>query len=86
MTATGSEDRARRWYIVVDGQRLRELRCQRGLRQRELAELAGVSTYTVAKLERHQAVSCRTRTLARLAAALGEKPSAILPGVDQRTD
>jgi DNA-binding Xre family transcriptional regulator len=54
--------------------------------QVELARLAGVSPYTVSKLERQRATSCRTRTLARLAAALGEEPSAIVPNVGQRSD
>lgn len=86
MTAPASDERAKRWYTVVDGQWLRELRRQRGLCQRELAGLAGVSTCTVARLERGELVSCRTRTLARLAATLGEKPSAMMPGVGSRTD
>ena len=66
-----------RWTAVVDGQRLRELRRQQALSQVELARLAGVSAHTVSKLERQPASCCRSRTLARLAAALGESPSAI---------
>lgn len=77
---------AERWMVIVDGQRLRELRHQRAISQVELARLAGVSPYTVSKLERQRATSCRTRTLARLAAALGEEPSAIVPNVGQRSD
>ena len=78
---TGHADR---WTAVIDGQRLRELRRQRALSQAELAKLAGVSAHTVSKLERQPASRCRSRTLARLAAALGESPSAITTSVGQR--
>jgi transcriptional regulator with XRE-family HTH domain len=77
MTATTPSNRARRWITVADGQRIRELRRQRGLGQAELAERAGVSTHTVVRLERQPQAGCRTRTLARIAAALGEPPAAI---------
>jgi predicted transcriptional regulator len=75
-----------RWTAVIDGQRLRELRCQRALSQVELAKLAGVSAHTVSKLERQPASCCRSRTLARLAAALGESPTAIAASMGQRPD
>ena len=71
---TGNPDR---WTAIVDGQRLRELRRQQALSQVELAKLAGVSVHTVTKLERQPASCCRSRTLARLAAALGESPGRI---------
>ena len=81
---TGNTDR---WTAVVDGRRLRELRRQRALSQVELARLAGVSAHTVSKLERQPAAYCRSRTLARLAAALGESPAAITPArISVRTD
>ena len=38
--------------FILDGQRLRQLRRQRGLSQEELADQAGVSLTTVARLER----------------------------------
>ena len=78
--------RADRWIAVINGQRLRELRLQRAMSQVELAKLAGVSAHTVSKLERQPASCCRTRTLARLAAALGESPAAITASTDQRPD
>jgi transcriptional regulator with XRE-family HTH domain len=78
MTPASSGDRARRWYTTLDGQRLRELRHQRGLGQTELAGLAGVSACTVGRLERQLGAPCRTRTLARLAAALGERPATLI--------
>ncbi len=80
---TGHPDR---WTAVVDGQRLRELRRQQALSQAELAKLAGVSVHTVSKLERQPASYCRSRTLARLAAALGEAPGTIAASTSQRVD
>lgn len=68
--ATKPTSQAKRWTADVDGQRLRELRRQQALSQAELAKLAGVSADTVSKLERQPASCCRSRTLARLAAAL----------------
>jgi transcriptional regulator with XRE-family HTH domain len=80
---TGHADR---WTAVIDGQRLRELRRQRALSQAELAKLAGVSVHTVSKLERQSASRCRTRTLARLAAAFGEVPGEIAASIGERSD
>ena len=65
-----------RWTTVIDGHRLRQLRRQRGLSQEQLAWRTGMSVTTIARLERHASRSCRTRTLARLAAALGQPPAA----------
>jgi transcriptional regulator with XRE-family HTH domain len=84
--ATRPTGHAGRWTVVIDGQRLRELRRQRVLSQAELAKLAGVSPYTVSKLDRQPASCCRSRTLARLAAALGESPAAITASTGQRSD
>jgi DNA-binding XRE family transcriptional regulator len=61
--------------FILDGQRLRKLRRQRGLSQEELADQAGVSLTTVARLERQSCASCRGWTLGRLARALGEHPA-----------
>jgi serine/threonine-protein kinase RsbW len=68
---------AQRWTAVLDGERLRHLRRLHGLSQDKLADRAGISSATVARLERQSRPSCRTRTLARLAAALGEHPATI---------
>jgi len=70
-------NRAQRWTTIANGQRIRELRRQCGLAQAELAGLAGVSLDTVARLERRHRTACRTRTLTRIAAALGEPPATI---------
>lgn len=75
--ARAGSDTARRWTTVLDGQRLRQLRRQHGLSQEKLADRAGISRATVARLERQSRPPCRCRTVARLAAALGEHPAAI---------
>jgi DNA-binding XRE family transcriptional regulator len=80
MPATpATQRRARSWTTVLDGQQLRQLRRQRELSQEKLADLAGISPGTVARLERQHHSPCRGRTLARLAAALGERPTAMSP-------
>jgi predicted transcriptional regulator len=61
--------------FILDGQQLRQLRRQRGLSPEELADRAGVSLTTVARLERQTCASCRGWTLGRLARALGEHPA-----------
>jgi transcriptional regulator with XRE-family HTH domain len=68
---------ARPWITVADGPKLRQLRRQQGLSQEKLADRAGMSVATVARLELQPRATCRGRTLARLAAALGEQPSAL---------
>lgn len=64
---------------VLDGTRLRHLRRLRGLSQETLADHAGISLTTVTRLESQQRSPCRGRTLGRLAAALGEHPTAFVP-------
>jgi transcriptional regulator with XRE-family HTH domain len=61
--------------FILDGQRLRLLRRQRGLSQEELANRAGISLTTVVRLERRACAPCRGRTLGRLARTLGEHPA-----------
>ncbi|MGH3202251.1 MAG: helix-turn-helix domain-containing protein [Streptosporangiaceae bacterium] len=58
--------------FILDGQRLRQRRRQRGLSQEGLADQTGLSVATVARLERQTSAPCRGRTLGRLARALGE--------------
>jgi DNA-binding XRE family transcriptional regulator len=82
--AAGSEmsqqGSAQRWTTVLDGERLRQLRQQHRLSQEKLADLAGISLTTMARLERQDRSLCRSWTLGRLAAALNETPAAITPG------
>jgi len=80
MTYTPSPARSTdRWFTVVDGARLRQLRRQHGLSAAELAGKAGLGLSTVTRLEGQPRRSCRTRTLARLAAALGQPPATLTP-------
>ena len=66
-----------RWTTALDGLKLRQLRQKHGLSQEKLADLADVSLTTLARLERHHRSPCRTYTLARIAAALGEPATSI---------
>ncbi len=56
--------------------RLRELREDRTLSARELADLAGVHYNTILRLENNQG-GAQPRTLRKLAAALGVEPREI---------
>jgi DNA-binding XRE family transcriptional regulator len=71
---------AHRWTTVLDGERLREMRRERGLSQEQLADLAGISLSTMARLESQDRSPCRSWTLGRLAAALDETPASMTPG------
>lgn len=70
---------AQRWITLLDGQQLRQLRRRQALTQAELAAKAGVSSATITRLESSTRLACRCRTLARLAAALGTTPAALIP-------
>jgi transcriptional regulator with XRE-family HTH domain len=72
---------AQRWTTAVDGVRLRHLRHRQALSQEQLAAKAGISPATVARLERQPAAPCRSRTLGRLAAALGEDAARLTPAL-----
>jgi DNA-binding XRE family transcriptional regulator len=69
---------------VIDGQRLRDLRRQCGLSRESLAWKAGLGITTVSRLESQPRPPCRTRTVARLAAALGEEPAAIITALSPK--
>jgi DNA-binding Xre family transcriptional regulator len=71
--------RAERWLVAEDGHRLWQLRHEHRLFQQVLADWAGISVGTIGLLKRQARARCRGRTLARLAAALGAPPSALLP-------
>jgi transcriptional regulator with XRE-family HTH domain len=69
--------RSQRWVTVLNGTRLRQLRRQHGLSQKQLAAKAGISQSTIARLEPCSRTTCRSRTLARLAAALQVQPATL---------
>jgi hypothetical protein len=79
MTTTQTSRPGQRWFTLLDGRRLRRSRCQRGLSREQLAARAGISPATVARLERQPAAPCRSRTLGRLATALGKDPARLTP-------
>jgi len=61
----------------IDGEKLRDLREERFLSHRELANLAGVSPQTVLNLE-HGKGEAQRRTVRKLAAALGVDPHELI--------
>ena len=63
--------------VVHIGDRLRKLRDEKFLSQRELAKAAGISPTTVFKLEANQAEP-HPRTIRKLAEALGVEPSKLV--------
>ena len=76
------EGTGQRWTAILNGDTLRQLRHSSGLTQEQLAARAGLSPATVARLERTPRSSCRSRTLARLAAAVGEVPATLTAEAD----
>ncbi|SDS43431.1 helix-turn-helix domain-containing protein [Corynebacterium timonense] len=73
-------------YGYVLAVRLKTLRRMRGLTQRRLAELSGLSRSLISNLERNHYNSARSAdptlsTLYRIAHALHVPPAALLPGV-----
>ncbi len=67
--------------VVYIGDRLRDLRIEQALTQAELAEKAGVTRNTVARLERNENEPYMP-TVRKLAAALEVHPRALTKGAD----
>jgi len=63
--------------VVYIGENLKDARYRAGLTQQELADKAGLTQTTVARIER-DAVEPEVRTLRKLAAALGVSISDLL--------
>ena len=60
-------------YVVMDSERVRELREEKGMSRRDLAGAAGISAKTVRRVELEEPVYFRTgRAVAK---ALGVEPS-----------
>ena len=57
--------------------RLKELREERGLSQKKLAELCGMSRTTIIKIENNEEANVNTRTIAKLSEIFDVKPSEI---------
>ena len=65
--------------VYLDGKRLRRLRLERGLSQRELAESAGMSQSTIVLLERRgRSERFHPSTVRKLSGALGVDASELL--------
>lgn len=72
-------------YALDLGQRVRLLRMMRGLTQKRLAEISGISRTQISNLERNEyngskVADPQVSTVYRLAAALYVPPAALLPG------
>ena len=65
--------------VVYIGERLKRQRTRRALTQAELAERAGVTTATVARIERDE-IEPRMTTLRKLAQALEVDPADLVEG------
>ena len=63
-------------YVVLDSERVEELREQKGMTRRDLAGAAGISLTTARRLEREVPVTLRTARA--VADALGVEPSPTL--------
>ena len=77
-TAADRVERERR-YMVALGQRIRGMREERGLTQQAVAEIAGVATDMVSRLENGRYTSPGLRTLLRIADALGVPLASVMP-------
>jgi DNA-binding XRE family transcriptional regulator len=65
---------------LIDGERLRVLRRERGLSREKLAWRADVSITTLTRLEQQDRSPCLYQTAERLAEVLGERTAAVLCG------
>jgi len=64
--------------MEVDVQRLRELRRDRALSMRELADMAGIAHNTIYRIESGHQKEALPRTIRYLAAALGVEPKVLM--------
>ncbi len=67
--------------VVHIGDRLKDLRIERALTQRELADKAGIGVNTVNRIELNETEPHMT-TIRKLAQALGVKPRRLVKGED----
>jgi transcriptional regulator with XRE-family HTH domain len=68
-----SREQEENMYVVMNNQRVQELREEKGLSKRDLATAAGVSETALKRVEREEPVAFRTRR--KVATALGVEPS-----------
>ena len=66
-------------FTEVDGARLRQLRRERALSQRELSRMTGIAFDTISRLETGKQ-RAQPRTIRKLANALGVEPRELMKG------
>lgn len=64
-------------FTQVDGERLRQLRRERALSQRDLSRLTGIAHDSISQLETGKR-DAQPRTIRKLAEALGVKPKELM--------
>ena len=70
-----------RRFTRVDGQRLRQLRREQALSQRDLSEITGIAHDSISHLETGKR-EAQPRTIRKLADALGVEPRELMKGED----
>jgi HTH-type transcriptional regulator, competence development regulator len=68
-----------RRFTRVDGERLRQLRRERALSQRDLSKITGVAHDSISQLETGRR-DAQPRTIRKLAGALGVEPRELMKG------
>ncbi len=68
-----------RRFTKVDGERLRQLRRERALSQRDLSGIAGIAHDSISQLETGKR-DAQPRTIRKLAEALGVEPRELMMG------
>ena len=68
-------------FMEVDGERLRRLRRERALSQRDLTRMTGIAFDTISRLETGKQ-RAQPRTIRKLADALGVEPRELMKGDD----
>ena len=66
-------------FMDVDGVKLRQLRRQRALSQRDLTRMTGIAHDTISRLETGKQ-QAQPRTIRKLADALGVEPRELMKG------
>ena len=59
---------------LINPDKLRDFRATRALSQRDLAARAGVTQFTISRIERSEGISVRPKTVRALCDALGCEP------------
>ncbi|MDP8939200.1 MAG: helix-turn-helix transcriptional regulator [Actinomycetota bacterium] len=68
-------------FMQVDGERLRQLRRERALSQRDLSRMTGVAHDSISQLETGKR-EAQPKTIRKLAEALGVEPKELMEGME----